>query len=165
MNDGFEEFFDEHYSEVRRALTLALGDGEAAEEAAQEGFARAYTHWRRVRSMERPVAWVYVVSVNAGRDDGRRLHRRRLAHGRAQTTSTAALPFDETVTAAIDVDAALGSLPPRQRLAVVLRYLADLSIGEVARAMKCSPGTVKSTVHAALRHLRVDLEETNHECR
>ena len=47
----------------------------------------------------------------------------------------------------------------RQRLAVVLRYLGDLSTAEVGKAMGCAPGTVKSTLHAALAKLRVELEE------
>jgi RNA polymerase sigma factor (sigma-70 family) len=57
------------------------------------------------------------------------------------------------------VQAALEQLAPRQRAAVVLRYLGDLSVAEVARAMGCAEGTIKSTLHTALARLRVDLDE------
>ena len=54
---------------------------------------------------------------------------------------------------------AITTLPPRQREAVVLRYLADLPLADVAEAMGCALGTVKATLHQALGSLRVELEE------
>jgi RNA polymerase sigma factor (sigma-70 family) len=54
-------------------------------------------------------------------------------------------------------ESALTFLAQRQRVAVVLRYYADLPLAEIAEAMGCSVGTVKSTLHAALGRLRVDL--------
>ena len=54
---------------------------------------------------------------------------------------------------------AITTLPARQREAVVLRYLADLPLADVADAMGCAVGTVKATLHHALRALRVELEE------
>ena len=54
---------------------------------------------------------------------------------------------------------AIATLPARQREAVVLRYLADLSVKDVAEAMGCAVGTVKATLNHALRTLRVELEE------
>jgi RNA polymerase sigma factor (sigma-70 family) len=50
-------------------------------------------------------------------------------------------------------------LPDRQRIAVVLRYLVDLPIVDVATAMGCAQGTVKSTLHTALARLRVSLTD------
>jgi RNA polymerase sigma factor (sigma-70 family) len=64
-----------------------------------------------------------------------------------------------SVAVAVSVRAALDTLSRRQRAAVVLRYLDDLRLAEVAEAMGCSVGTVKATLHTALRKLRVDLEE------
>ncbi len=51
------------------------------------------------------------------------------------------------------------ALPPRQRAVVVLRYYEGLSEREIAEALGCSPGTVKSTASAALRTLRSRMEE------
>jgi RNA polymerase sigma factor (sigma-70 family) len=59
----------------------------------------------------------------------------------------------------VSVRDAITTLPARQREAVVLRYLADLPLADVAAAMGCAVGTVKATLHNALRSLRVELEE------
>ena len=52
-----------------------------------------------------------------------------------------------------------GGSPERQRTAVVLRYYADLPLADVAEVMGVAVGTVKSTLHAALASLRIDLED------
>jgi RNA polymerase sigma factor (sigma-70 family) len=54
----------------------------------------------------------------------------------------------------LTIIAALGQLAPRQRLAIVLRYHADLPVSQIAKAMQCREGTVKATLHAALGRLR-----------
>ena len=149
----FESFFADHHDHVVRSLTLAVGDRRRAEDLAQEGFARAYRRWSSVSGMERPVAWVYVVSLNRFR---RELRRQRSEPHPELPPSDDPAAF---VAVQVSVLAALGTLAPRQRTAVVLRYLADLRLAEVAEAMGCSVGTVKATLHTALRKLRVDLAE------
>jgi RNA polymerase sigma-70 factor (ECF subfamily) len=59
----------------------------------------------------------------------------------------------------MDLVSQVRALPIRQRQAVVLRYLVDLSLEEVATHMDCALGTVKSTLNAALKNLRVNTEE------
>ena len=63
---------------------------------------------------------------------------------------------DEPAEAAerLTMAAALAALPARQRAVVVLRYYHDYSVDEVAELLGCSPGTVKSQTHHALRRLR-----------
>ena len=73
----FEEFFRERYGEVVRSMRLMVGDHARAEELTQEAFARACRHWRRVRALDRPVAWVYVVATNEARREWRREQRAR----------------------------------------------------------------------------------------
>ena len=63
-----------------------------------------------------------------------------------------------TVATALDVRAALAQLTDRQRAAVVLRYVADLPLAEIAEVMGCATGTVKATLHQALAHMRIELE-------
>jgi RNA polymerase sigma-70 factor (ECF subfamily) len=153
---SYEAFFDEHYDQVRRALTVALADAALAEDAAQDAFARAYVHWRTVAAMERPAGWVYVVALRGGR--------------RARSRRPAVAP-----PAAVDADPIgimlergaleplLARLPERQRIAVVLRYLADLPLADVAAAMGCKVGTAKSTLHTALARLRVEVSGMDEE--
>ena len=157
--DDFEDFFTRNYSPLRRALTLAFGSADLADDAAQEAFIRACVRWSRLRSMARPQGWVYVTATNVARDQLRRSGRREYAEGR-EHLQEAARDVAISAVAHVDVRDALATLAPRQRMAVVLRYLADLTNEEVAQAMGCSVGTVKSTLHSALAGLRVDLEET-----
>jgi RNA polymerase sigma-70 factor (ECF subfamily) len=150
----FEGFLAANYEPVRRALSLALCDPRRAEDVVQEAFARAFTRWSSVSAMERPVAWVYVVAMNQARRDLRREQRRA-------RPAVAVAPPDMAggVATSVSLTTALASLSPRQRTAVVLRFLADLSMGQVAEAMGCAEGTVKSTIHAALGRLRIEMEE------
>jgi RNA polymerase sigma-70 factor (ECF subfamily) len=152
----FDEFYESHFDRVARALTLACGDRDLAHDAAQEGFARALRHWRKVRDMDRPDGWVYVVAMNQLRDHWRRAGRRR---GRTPEPEYVA---DDTsaVATRVSVRDAIATLPPRQREAVVLRYLADLPLADVADAMGCALGTVKATLHEAMATMRIVLDDT-----
>ncbi len=159
--ESFEAFFDAHYDEVVRALVLIVGDGGRAEDAAQEAFAQALRRWSRVRVMARPVGWVIVVGVNRLKRWMARAERvhpdvtpdDRLARIAGQRDHT------DDVVAGRELRDALARLAPRQRATVVLRYLCDLPTADVAEALGCSPGTVKSALHQALTNLRVELTD------
>ena len=152
VNPDFEAFFAEHHQAVVRALTLALADRARAEDAAQDAFAMAYRQWKRVAMMDRPVAWVYVVALNGARKDLRRDQAAPVPDlGGPAADHAAASAVKVSVRDALDV------LAPRQRVAVVLRYLGDLQVSEVAKAMGCSEGTAKATLHTALAKLRTHL--------
>lgn len=123
----------------------------------QEAYARAWRSWDRVSRMDRPVAWVYVVALNCGRRNLRTKWRSPVAAVPPSVTDSSG-----AIATRLLVGQALETLPPRQRLAVVLRYLGDLSTAEIAEAMGCAEGTVKSTLHAGLRAMRVEIgEETD----
>jgi RNA polymerase sigma-70 factor, ECF subfamily len=151
--DDIDRFITDHYEAVRRAIALAIGDPGRAEEVTQEAFSRALERWGQVSVMDRPVAWVYVVALNAARRDLKRSSRKDGDFGRIMESVDAS----GRVATAVSVRTAVATLPARQRAAVVLRYLADLSVAEVAGAMGCAEGTVKSTLHAALGRLRIEL--------
>jgi RNA polymerase sigma factor (sigma-70 family) len=154
---SYEVFFDEYYEHVRRALAVAFADPVLAEDSAQDAFARAYVHWRSVSMMERPAGWVYVVALRGGR---------RQRSRRVETVAPEPVPEPDPVPTLVErdeLDEMLRRLPERQRIAIVLRYLADLPIADVAAAMGCAVGTVKSTLHAALTRLRVELHDLDEE--
>ena len=151
--DDFEAFFDQHYGTTLRAVSLTIGNSERAEDLTQEAFARAFRRWSSVSKLERPVAWVYVVALNAER---KRWRRERQAREREPPGSVPDVAGG--VLSTIVVRDALDRLPPRQRAAVVLRYLGDLTVADIADVMGCAEGTVKATLHQALRNLRVDLD-------
>ena len=153
----FATFYAVHAESVRRALGLALRDEHLAEEATQEAFTRAYVSWRRVRVMDRPATWVYVVALHVA-------YRRR-GRGGAEPAPTGpeAIDVAEAVATRESVRAAIARLPERQRTAIVLRYLIDLPLSDIATAMGCAVGTVKSTLHSAVLRLGVELEYDNEE--
>ncbi len=150
---SFTAFYDGNYPSVCRALALAFRDSEVAEEAAQEAFTRAYVYWRRVGRMDRPAGWVYVVAVRQA------ARARRRADAASFQGETFATDIADGVVEREALRLAIARLPERQRLAIVLRYLADLPLVDVAAAMGCAVGTVKSTLHAALVRLEADLGE------
>lgn len=152
---SFEAFYEAQYDVVRRSLSAAFGDPVLAEEAVQEALARAYVHWPRVARMERPAGWVYVVAVRFG------LQQRRRERG--PETDDRAVDIADDIATQEMLRNAIDRLPTRQRVAIVLRYLADLPLEDVAAAMDCALGTVKSTLHSALARLQVDLDEGSEE--
>ena len=147
---SFEEFFQVEYPGVCRALWLGMGDRFDPEDAAQEAFARAFRKWNVVSRLERPATWVFVVAVR----EARRQQRRRDRSPSSYPLETENRDHAAGVATQLTIVAALGQLAPRQRLAIVLRYYADLPIKQIAKIMQCREGTVKATLHTAVAHLR-----------
>ncbi|HXY91195.1 MAG TPA: sigma-70 family RNA polymerase sigma factor [Acidimicrobiia bacterium] len=151
LQSSFAAFYNENYDSVCRGLSVALGDALLAEDAAQEAFTRAYVRWHRVSQMDRPSGWVYVTAVRVA------TRRRRVQRADAETAPVGD-PADWVVNRA-SVGEAIDALPERQRLAIVLRYGLDLSLDDVASAMGCAVGTVKSTLYSALARLHLTLDD------
>jgi RNA polymerase sigma-70 factor (sigma-E family) len=151
----FEAFFRERYAEVVRSMRLLVGDPARAEELAQEAFTRACRKWEHVQTLDRPVAWVYVVATNEARRAWRREQRNAAS---IDDGDTVVEDSAGRVATALDVRAALARLTGRQRAAVVLRYGADLPLADIAEVMGCSVGTAKATLHQSLARLRIVLE-------
>ncbi len=99
-----------------------------------------------MRSFEYRDAWVARVATNLAIDAAR---RKRVDPAAFDTAD----PSDATVLRLAPVEA-LSHLPRRQREAVALRYLADLSVDDVAVSLGVSAGTVKQSVHRGLKTLR-----------
>ena len=144
----FEAEFDRLFGRAFAVARRLTGDPAAAEDVAAEALIRTYVRWSRVRSFEYRDAWVARVATNLAIKASRRRPTARETVGTDESDATA------TRLALVE---ALARLPRRQREAVSLRYLADLSIDDVARALGVSAGTVKQSVHRALRTLRSQL--------
>jgi len=146
--------FDEHYSGLCRLANLLLNDAAAAEEVVQEAFLRTYAGWWRLRQPERAGWYLRAAVVNGCRSRGRRRAVEDRGNRRMWTTdgadgATAGEWGDDRVGESLAVLAAVRGLPQRQREAIVLRYYQDLSEADVAAAMACSVGTVKSQLAKA----------------
>lgn len=161
---GFDRFVADAADGLLRSAYLITWDLADAEDLVQECLFKVARRWPRVRKMQHPVAYARTVLVHLALDDGKRRSRRRAelqpdaAGVLASRGDEAAVRVLGRVEANADLLRALRALPPRQRAALVLRYFDDLSEAEVATAMDCSIGTVKSTTSRALERLRNDVE-------
>jgi RNA polymerase sigma-70 factor, ECF subfamily len=159
----FDAVFRDSLPGVVHTVWLIVGDEEVARELAHDAFVAALQRWPKVRRLDNPGAWVRRVAVNRAIDDRRRGARWRLV-GRAPAAQPPSL--DRSVDEPVDVHRALLRLPPAQRAAVVLHYLHDLPVAEVAATLGVTPGTVKTHLHrarASLAPLLGEPEELSHD--
>jgi RNA polymerase sigma-70 factor, ECF subfamily len=158
----FDDLFRENYWPMVRSLSVACGDREAAADAVQEAFTRAYTRWRRISRYDNPTAWVRHVALNRVRDHFRHEHRGARATIRLAGRAREYAPAPDVGDASDDVATMLATLPAQQRIAASLFYVEQLSVREIADSMKLSEGAVKYHLHAARTALRERLG-TPHE--
>lgn len=151
VTDTLDGLFRSHYARLVRALAVVAGDQEAADDAVQEAFVKAHLHWRRIQRYEDPVGWIRRVAINRLRDDHRRLGRKRRALTKLQADARPAT-FDWSQGS--DVTELLRELPRQQRLALALFYVENLSVSEVAEALRISEGAVKFHLHQGRDRLR-----------
>jgi RNA polymerase sigma-70 factor, ECF subfamily len=151
---SFDELYAAHYASLTVQLYLYFGDRQAAQDVVQEAFCRAYARWRTVSRYDDPVAWVRRVAWNLALSRWRRTRTvlRYLSRQRRVEPQVPG-PGPERVA----VIAALAALPEHQRRAVVLHYIADLSVPEVAEREGVPEGTVKSWLHRARATLAAEL--------
>ena len=146
--------FEAQYGRFCRLAYLLTGDAGRAEEVVMDAFVRSLAAWR-LRGADQPEAYVRRAVVNLCRNRRRRSWlERRHAQTRPGDPAVPPEPVDH-------VWAAVRALPPRQRAAVVLRYWEDLGENEIAAALGCSTGTVKSQLSKARATLAkvLDMEE------
>ncbi len=158
MTDGetrpdldFERWYRQEHHRVLTALAVAGGDVEIAREATDEAFVRAYERWSRVRVMDSPGGWLYRVALNELRRRARRqtLERELLRRNHHQRLDTAQPPIADP-----NLWDAVRGLPRRQRSAVALRYVLDLTERDVAATMGISRGAASATLTAARKRLQ-----------
>ncbi len=138
-------------------LALHCGDQMVAEELAQETLVRLWQHWDRLDDTGSVDAWVWTVALNLSRSKRRRWAAARRAQARlGPATDLRQDPDPATVVA---IRRAVATLPDRQRMAVALRYFADLPVKDVAVIMGCAEGTVSAHTHQALKSLGDQLRD------
>ncbi len=157
---AFEDFVQARSGSLLRTALLLTGQNRAeAEDLLQLALERAYRHWVRVCGSGEPERYVRRILANASADRWRRLARRP---GLTLPPDDAGPGVPDQVTALAERDyllRALAALPPRQRAVLVLRYYDDFSEAEVARALGCSIGTVKSHAARGLARLRAAADQ------
>jgi RNA polymerase sigma factor (sigma-70 family) len=151
----FQRFLDAQRDVVWRFLVSTVGSSEA-EDCFQETFIAALRAYPRLRSDSNMRAWVLTIAHRKALDAHRARARRALpvAEPAAADARIAQSPAarDETLWQAV------GKLPPRQRSAVVLRYVGDLPHRDIASAIGCSEEAARRSLHEGLTKLRKVVE-------
>ena len=155
----FDTYYEVSYDRVRRAMTLAFRDPDFAEEITQEAFWQTLRRWKRISQLDHPEGWTMVVALNKGRDAFRRRVRQATKDELLARPSTAD-SIETQVDARIMVTELLEGLGDRQREALLLRYVSQLTIPEIAKVMGCAEGTVKATLHAAIAKASLQVKDT-----
>jgi len=148
------ELYSLHYRALVRLAVLLVRDLATAEDVVQDSFVAVHEGWRRLRNAESALAYLRHAVLNRCRS----VLRHRAVVDKYLPNPPPDMPSAE-YGALVRLEqsavvAALRRLSGRQREAIVLRFFEELSVEETAAAMSCAEGTVKATVHQALRSLR-----------
>jgi len=146
-----EQLYRSRLADFRRVAAAIVGDVERSADAVQEAFGKALCKRKSFRGDGSLEAWLWRLVINQARDELRAARRGPvpvLLSANGSTTHEDAL-----------LAAAIAALPERQRLAVFLRYYADLDYAAIADALEIAPGTVAATLNAAHATLHRTLQE------
>lgn len=166
--DGFAALYRTYMRQIHAFAYRRTGDRQVAEDITAATFEQAYRHFGRFEGRQDDFrAWLYRIAANQVTDHYRREARRRsprtLAAVHRWRPDEQDNPY-EAVDARLDsaragLIEAMSTLRARHQEALSLRYLAGLSLREVASALNCSVPTASVTLHRAVSALRRALEE------
>jgi len=149
----FDEYVAARGQQLVRLGYVLWGDHHRAEDLAQDALMHAYRHWRRVRGMDDPHAYVRRTLVNAHVRATRRGFSREIPlaiaeSGRAEPDPALGLAEHDAMWRA------LAGLSPRERTVLVLRYYEDLDHASIASVLGIKESTARATASMALAALR-----------
>ncbi|MFI5528689.1 SigE family RNA polymerase sigma factor [Kitasatospora sp. NPDC051853] len=157
--DDFRSFYEGAYGQLVAHLYALTGDLGEAQDAAQEAFVRAWSHWGRLRAYENPVAWVRLTGQRIAISRWRRARtalRSWVRHGEGPPVPG---PGPESVA----LVEALRRLPEAQRSALVLHHMGGRAVAEIAADEGVPVGTVKARLHRGRQALAELLGEEEGE--
>lgn len=136
---------------LRRVAHLLCGDGHQADDLVQETITKLYARWPRLGRVDNLDAYVHTMLVRTFLDERRRgWWKVRLSGALPEPAEPGGVPSEDRAV----LRAALSQVPPRQQAVLVLRFLCDRPVSDVARILGCSEGTVKSQTSHGLTALR-----------
>ncbi len=150
--DDFVTVYQAHYPRLVRALEIGGLDRPAAEDVAQEAFARTLGHWKRVRLGTNPPGYVYRTAFRLSRSRWKRedaLESERASSGDTESEAVSRLALES----------ALARMPARRRACAVLCFVVGLSPKEAARSLGIAEGTVRKQLGLAREELKYLIEE------
>jgi len=145
----FQTVMDEHRHSLARFLAATVGPDDA-EDCLQETLISALRAYPRLRGDSNVKAWLFTIARNKALDEHRSRARRPVPVSETSGGSAVAVADapDEGLWSAVR------ELPPKQRAAVVLRFVNDMAHGEIARVLDCSEPAARRSLHEGLGKLR-----------
>jgi len=154
--DQFAEFVRVRHAALLRYAYLLCGDSHLAQDLVQDALERTGMAWRRIEGRGDPEGYVRRTITNRYLNRVRSLRRERLVGDAPEISVGDVEPSDGSLLRL------LGCLPRQQRAVIVMRYYLDQSEAQIAEALGCSAGTVKSTASRAIARLRRELGSAAH---
>jgi RNA polymerase sigma-70 factor (sigma-E family) len=148
-DEGFAEFYQGTRQRVVTFLYAMGGDRAEAQDAAQEAYVRAWQRWSTISTYDDPEAWVRRVGYRLCLNRWRKARNRLSAYRRHGADPVAAPPGEDSVA----LLAALRKVPVRDREAVVLHHLLDLSVADVSAQTGVPVNTIKTRLVRGRRTL------------
>ena len=158
QDPDFAEYVSARIPALRRLALVLCRDWHFADDLVQATLTKLCQHWSRAAAAESTDAYVRGMLVREFLRESRSPWARRVdVTSQPPELQAAAADLDGLM----DLQAAVSALPPRQRAVLVLRYFLDLPQDEVAAALRCSLGTVKSTASRGLARLEQTMPPAN----
>jgi RNA polymerase sigma-70 factor (ECF subfamily) len=162
---AFSELMRRHRQWVCALMRAFVHDPEQAEDLAQEAFCRVYRHAGDYTAQGSFMPWLKRIAVNLAKDELRKQRKASLVSlteiEETLVTDKRSDPMAALASGAMrdELRAAIQRLPDEQRLALVMHYFGDMSLPDIAWAMQCPVGTIKSRLFYGLRRVRETLTE------
>jgi RNA polymerase sigma-70 factor (sigma-E family) len=155
LEHDYSQYVAARLPRLHRIAYQLLGDRHRADDAVQDALTALYLRWPRMHDVRNLDAYVHTMVVRAVLSDRRRFWARVQLWGAPPDDAPAAGPGDDAgVEQRVVLRQALRALPEGQRTVLVLRFLCDLPVEEVAAVLGRSEGTVKSQTSHGLKSLR-----------
>jgi RNA polymerase sigma-70 factor (ECF subfamily) len=153
-HQAFEALVRQHQNSVVNVARRIVGDSEAAQDVAQEAFIKAYRQLHRFRGDAAFATWLYSITVNEARAHLRSQKRRQARWEKERDLAAAETQVRTPDHQAEPLLALMQELPEKQRAALALFYLEELSLNEIAQASGAPTGTVKAWLSRGRERLR-----------
>jgi RNA polymerase sigma factor (sigma-70 family) len=150
----FQTLLDEHAADLHRFLAASVGPHDGAD-CFQETVISALRAYPGLQHADNLRGWLFTIAHRKVVDHARRVARRAIPVAEPPEVGT----FDPDDLADRELWGAVRALPPKQRTAVVQRYLLDRPYAEVAAVIGCSEAAARQNVRAGLQRLRAELPQ------
>ena len=154
MLPPFQSLLDEHAADLHRFLAASVGPHDGAD-CFQETVISALRAYPGLQHADNLRGWLFTIAHRKVVDHARRRARQAVPVAEPPEVGT----LDPDRLADRDLWDAVRALPPKQRTAVVQRYLLDRPYAEVAEVIGCTEAAARQNVRAGLRSLRADLPQ------